>query len=214
MQLMAIQIFRRPLVLYRPMPQVSIAELVSAAKAGQLIAFPTDTVPALAAVPDAAAKIYGAKQRALEKPLILMAASAEDLWPFVHGDARSRSIWEAVAAQRWPGAVTLVLPKGDRVPTAVNPATPTTIGIRVPNWPLTLEILKQTGPLATTSLNLSGEPPLEHLDEIAQAFPSVLTPTAQLWVLPPHTNRIPSTVAQWSGERWSILRQGSVLLEP
>ena len=199
------------------MPQVSIAALVSAAQAGQLIAFPTDTVPALAAVPEAAAKIYGAKQRPLEKPLILMAASAEELWPFVDGDARSRAIWEAVAAQHWPGAVTLVLPKSEllvrsfRVPTVVNPAT---IGVRVPNWSLALEILKQTGPLATTSLNLSGEPPLEHLDEITQAFASVLTPTAELWVLPSHPNRMPSTVAQWKGECWSILRQGSVILEP
>ncbi len=196
------------------MPQVSIAALVSAAQAGQLIAFPTDTVPALAAVPDAAAKIYGAKQRSLEKPLILMAASAEDLWPFVNGDADSRSIWQAVAAQHWPGAVTLVLPKGDRVPVAVNPETPATIGIRVPNWSLALEILKQTGPLATTSLNLSGQLPLERLEEIAQVFPSVLVPTAQLWVLPPNINRTPSTVAQWSGEGWSILRQGLVTLEP
>ena len=203
------------------MPQVSIAALVSAAQAGQLIAFPTDTVPALAAVPDAAAKIYGAKQRPLEKPLILMAASAEDLWPFVDGDARSRAIWEAVAAQHWPGAVTLVLPKGEllvrsfRVPAAVNLATPATIGIRVPNWLPALEILKQTGPLATTSLNLSGEPPLEHLDEITQAFPSVLTPTAEQWVLPPLTaNRMPSTVAQWKDGRWLTLRQGSVILEP
>jgi L-threonylcarbamoyladenylate synthase len=187
---------------------------VSAAQTGQLIAFPTDTVPALAAVPDAAAKIYEAKQRALEKPLILMAASAEDLWPFVQGDVRSRSLWEAVASQHWPGAVTLVLPKGDRVPPAVNPETPATIGVRVPNWPLALEILKQTGPLATTSLNLSGQPPLENLDEISQVFPSVLTPARALWRLPPSTNRIPSTVAQWQGEGWSILRQGSVILEP
>jgi L-threonylcarbamoyladenylate synthase len=197
----------------RSMPQVSLAALASAAQSGQLIAFPTDTVPALATVPDAAAKIYGAKQRPLEKPLILMAASAEDLWPFVDGDARSRAIWEAVAAQHWPGAVTLVLPKGDRVPAAINPATPDTIGIRVPNWPLALEILKQTGPLATTSLNLSGQPPLENLDEIAQLFPSVLTPAAQWWVLPPHANRMPSTVAEWRGECWSILRQGAVNLE-
>lgn len=195
------------------MSQVSIAALVSAAQTGQLIAFPTDTVPALAAVPEAAAKIYGAKQRPLEKPLILMAASAEELWPFVEGDLSSIAIWEAVAAQHWPGAVTLVLPKGDYVPAAVNPATPATIGVRVPNWPLALEILKQTGPLATTSLNLSGEPPLEHLDEINQVFASVLTPTAQLWVLPSHPNRMPSTVAQWNGERWAILRQGSVILE-
>jgi L-threonylcarbamoyladenylate synthase len=66
--------------------QVSIPELVAAARAGQLVGFPTDTVPALAAIPAAAAHIYAAKQRATEKPLILMAATAEDLWPFIQGD--------------------------------------------------------------------------------------------------------------------------------
>ncbi|WP_404788241.1 L-threonylcarbamoyladenylate synthase [Altericista sp. CCNU0014] len=196
------------------MPQVSIAELVAAARAGQLVGFPTDTVPALAAVPEAAASIYAAKQRAPEKPLILMAATAEDLWPFVRGDVMARARWKAIAAKYWPGALTLVLPKGDRVPNAVNPENPTSIGIRVPNWPLALAILQQTGPLATTSLNRSGQPPLENLIEIAEAFPSVVTPPMDLWELPLGQDRVPSTVAQWKVEGWTILRQGSVRLEP
>jgi L-threonylcarbamoyladenylate synthase len=192
------------------MPQVSIAELAAAACAGRLVSFPTDTVPALATLPAAAAAIYAAKQRSAEKPLILMAASAEELWPFVQREATTQSLWAATAAQHWPGALTLVLPKSDRVNAAINPENPSTIGIRIPNWPLALEILRRTGPLATTSLNLSGQPPLEDLDEIVQAFPSVLIPNQ--WELPPRDSRIPSTVAQWSGEGWSILRQGSVRL--
>jgi L-threonylcarbamoyladenylate synthase len=195
-------------------PQVSIAELVTAARAGQLVGFPTDTVPALAATPEAAATIYAAKQRTTEKPLILMAAMAEDLWPFVQGDTTAQALWKAMAARHWPGALTLVLPKGDLVPTAINPENPTTIGIRVPNWPLALEILKQTGPLATTSLNRSGQTPLEDLDEIAKEFPFVLTPTAGLWQLPPEKDRFPSTVTQWNDEGWLILRQGSIWLDP
>ncbi len=196
------------------MPQVSIPELAAAARAGQLVGFPTDTVPALAAVPAAAAGIYAAKQRATEKPLILMAATAEELWPFIQGDLKAQAVWQSVAAKHWPGALTLVLPKGDRVPTAVNPENPTAIGIRVPNWPLALAILKETGPLATTSLNRSGQPPLENLEAIATEFPAVATPTVDLWQLPLGQNRVPSTVAQWSTEGWSILRQGSVWLEP
>jgi L-threonylcarbamoyladenylate synthase len=195
-------------------PQVSIPELVAAARTGQLVGFPTDTVPAIATIPEAAASIYTAKQRETAKPLILMAATAETLWPFVQGDAVARAAWEAISAKYWPGALTLVLPKGDRVPTAVNPENPATIGIRVPNWPLALEILQQTGPLATTSLNLSGQPPLEDLGEIAQAFPFLATPLASLWQLPPLGDRVPSTVAQWSDGRWLILRQGFVRLDP
>jgi L-threonylcarbamoyladenylate synthase len=193
-------------------PQVSIPELVAAARAGQLVGFPTDTVPAIASIPEAAANIYAAKQRTPEKPLILMAATAQELWSFVRGDAAAQAIWEAAAARYWPGALTLVLPKGDRVPAAVNPENPATIGMRVPNWPLALEILKQTGPLATTSLNRSGETPLEDLDRIAQVFPSVVTPTAARWQLPLAQDRVPSTVAQWRDGGWLVLRQGPVQL--
>jgi L-threonylcarbamoyladenylate synthase len=191
-------------------PQVSIPELVAAARAGQLVGFPTDTVPAIASIPAAAANIYAAKQRTPEKPLILMAATARELWPFVQGDATAQVMWEAAAAQYWPGALTLVLPKGDRVPAAVNSENPATIGIRVPNWPLALEILKQTGPLATTSLNRSGEAPLEDLDRIAHIFASVVTPTAERWQLPLDKDRVPSTVVQWRDGSWFVLRQGSV----
>lgn len=202
------------------MPQVSIPELVAAARAGQLVGFPTDTVPAIATISAAAAAIYAAKQRETAKPLILMAASAEELWPFVQGDATAQAIWKTVAARHWPGALTLVLPTGDRstlsvqdLPT-INSVNPTTLGIRVPNWPLALEILKQTGPLVTTSLNRSGQPPLENLSEIIQAFPSLVTPLEDLWHLPPGKDRVPSTVAQWRDEGWLVLRQGSVRLEP
>jgi L-threonylcarbamoyladenylate synthase len=195
-------------------PQVSIPELVAAARAGQLIGFPTDTVPAIATIPEAAASIYTAKQRETAKPLILMAATAEALWPFVQGNAGARAAWEGIAARYWPGALTLVLPKGDLVPTSVNPENPAMIGIRVPNWSLALEILEQTGPLATTSLNRSGQPPLEDLDEIAQEFPFLETPLASVWQLPPKEDRLPSTVVQWHDRGWLILRQGFVKLDP
>jgi L-threonylcarbamoyladenylate synthase len=194
------------------MPQAKIPDLVAAAQAGELIGFPTDTVPALACNPEAAATIYAAKQRTLDKPLILMAASADALWPFVQGTAAEQKVWQAVAAQYWPGALTLVLPKSSLVPSAVNPETPDTIGIRVPNWPLAHTILEQTGPLATTSLNRSGEPPLEDLDAINLSFPMVTTSTFEHWQLPPMQDRVPSTVALWQHQQWIILRQGSVML--
>jgi L-threonylcarbamoyladenylate synthase len=195
------------------MPQGSIAALAAAARSGQLIGFPTDTVPGLATCPAAAAAIYAAKQRAVEKPLILMAATPDALWPFVQGDSETQQIWQTVAAQHWPGALTLVLPASDHLPSTVNPTNPTTIGIRVPNWPVAQQILEQTGPLATTSLNRSGQEPLENLEAIALEFPTVLTPTAELWTLPRPQDRQPSTVAQWTAQGWSILRQGAVILE-
>jgi L-threonylcarbamoyladenylate synthase len=195
------------------MPQVSIDSLIQGAVSGDyIVSFPTDTVPALAARPDRSQLIFAAKRRSQDKPLILMAASAEALWPYVQGSPAELKLWQQVATSFWPGALTLVLPASEKVPTAMNPIDPTTIGIRVPNLPLALQILDRTGPLATTSANLSGQPPLESIDQIEAQFPQVLT-------LAPSTSStatassLPSTVAKWTGSDWEILRQGAVQLE-
>ncbi len=196
---------------------VTMTTLVAGAISGEsLIAFPTDTVPALASRPDCAALIYAAKQRPPDKPLILMAATAVELWAFTTGTEAERRVWQRVAEQHWPGALTLVLPANDRLPPAVNPLNPTTIGLRIPNHPLALEVLAQTGPLATTSVNRSGDPPLETISEIEAQFPQVLTLllTELDDSVETKPTGVPSTVAQWVGDRWQILRQGAVMLKP
>jgi L-threonylcarbamoyladenylate synthase len=94
----------------------------------------------------------------------------------------------------------------------MNPLDGSTIGLRVPNWESALNLLQQTGPLATTSVNYSGQPPLLQLHEIHQAFPQVLTPPKEYWQLPtpPEGKNLPSTVVKWVNAGWQILRQGSV----
>jgi L-threonylcarbamoyladenylate synthase len=203
----------------------SLPDLIAAARSGdRLVSFPTDTVPALAARPDRAALIFAAKQRSQTKPLILMAADSSDLWEFTAGSAEERQIWQQVAEKYWPGALTLVLPASDRLPTAVNPTDPTTIGIRVPNCAIARHILAQTGPLATTSANLSGQLPLQTMEAIAAQFPEVLTLSpseldnlqqtlfeTKPFELPPVASQgVPSTVVRWQGNRWEILRQGNI----
>jgi len=195
------------------MTQVSMPTLIAGASSGKLVSFPTDTVPALAVQPHQSELIFAAKRRSLKKPLILMGASLQSLFPFVRGTAQELEIWQQVAQQYWPGALTLVLPASTSVPVAMNPTDPTTIGIRVPNSKIAIAILSQTGPLATTSANYSGEPSLQTMAEVEKAFPQVLTlqPTEAAQV-EPITTGIPSTVAQWNGNSWNILRQGSVQL--
>jgi L-threonylcarbamoyladenylate synthase len=90
----------------------------------------------------------------------------------------------------------------------MNPNDPTTIGIRVPNHQIAQSILMQTGLMATTSANLSGQPALENRDEIAALFPDVIT----LQDTDYHGLGIPSTVAKWMGNGWQILRQGVIKL--
>lgn len=189
------------------MPLVTRVEAIAGAIAGDLVSFPTDTVPALAAKPERAEAIYLAKQRAANKPLILMGADPEDLWIYARGSDREFEQWQQVARQHWPGALTLVVPASARVPPEVNGGAPT-IGLRVPASDVARSLLAETGPLATTSANRSGEPPLTTPSAIASSFPEALV----LNVPVGSYSGVPSTVARWTGQHWEILRQGAVQL--
>jgi L-threonylcarbamoyladenylate synthase len=191
------------------MAQVSLERLISAARTGNLVSFPTDTVPALATLPAAAESIFAAKQRSQNKPLILMAGRVEDLWQFTRGSAGELAIWQAVAEGYLPGALTLVLPASELVPAVMNPLGNQTIGLRVPAHPLAQQILLQVGAMATTSANLSGQSPLLTMAEISGAFPQVFA----LDVEPdlPSLSQ-PSTVVKWSDSGWELLRQGAMTI--
>ncbi len=195
------------------MTQVSLVDLIAGACAGFLVSFPTDTVPALAALPEKAELIFAAKQRSQDKPLILMAADAEDLWSYVVGSDEEYKIWRSVMEKYLPGALTLVLPASGCVPKAMNSTDSMTIGIRVPKSAIAQTILAQTGPLATTSANISGQPALQTIREIEAQFPDVLTLAQTECQGETPGIGVPSTVAKWTGTNWQILRQGAVKLE-
>jgi L-threonylcarbamoyladenylate synthase len=186
---------------------VSFDRLIVAAQAGNLISFPTDTVPALATLPDRAELIFQTKQRSQDKPLILMVGDIADLWQFTNGTQRELEIWRSIADRYLPGALTLVLPASDLIPSAMNPLGDRTIGLRVPACEIARSILRQTGALATTSANLSGEPPLLTMSAINELFPEVLTLDRDVDV---PTSGQPSTVVTWSTSGWKLLRQGAV----
>lgn len=190
------------------MPLVSQSELIEKAIAAEIVSFPTDTVPALAVLPEKSESIFKLKKRSQEKPLILMAASIEELWQYVKGTAEELEIWQTIAKKYLPGALTLVLPASDKVSPKLNPNDPTTIGIRVPNHTIAQQILKETGALATTSANISGQPALINMKEIASNFPQVFV----LNHLQIQTNITPSTVIKWRGKDWQLLRQGKIEL--
>lgn len=197
------------------MLKVSLPQLVDAARAGQVVSFPTDTLPALAAKPEQSAEIYRLKHRQVHKPLILMAAKASELWPYVRGTADEQAQWHAMAELYWPGALTLVLPATGLHPTAMTPANPRTLGIRVPRNDVALEILAATGPLATTSANRSGQPPLRNADDIAEMFPQVQVLGTANGGGDPEERTVapqPSTVVAWKNSAWQVLREGAIAL--
>ena len=136
---------------------------------GELVAFPTDTVYGVGAdafQPKAVSKLFEAKIRPADKPVALLVAPEYDLGII----ARELPPEAEVLARRfWPGGLTLVLWRSRAVPDAVTAGGPT-VGIRVPDHPVALALIRGLGaPLAATSANLSGRPsPLTAEDVVGQ----------------------------------------------
>lgn len=195
------------------MVYASQAKLVAGAIAGKVVSFPTDTVPALAVKPERGDSIYQLKKRSQDKPLILLGASIDDLLPYVAYSAEELLVWQNLISQYLPGALTLVLPASAKVPTAVNHTNSQTVGIRIPNCSIAWEILQQTGALATSSANVSGNQTLVTMKAVNQAFPSVLVlDQLNLSQDKPVGSGLPSTVICWQNQTWQILRQGSIII--
>jgi len=125
-------------------------------ESGGLVAFPTDTVYGLAADPwneEAVQLLYRIKQRpqALPIPLLLSSAAEVDRVAVLAGTCKK------LPERFWPGGLTLVLPKRGSVSDAISDRP--TVGVRVPDLPLALDIIRAAGGvLAVTSANLSGGP--------------------------------------------------------
>ena len=186
-------------------PILNAQMLAQRIRKGSACVIPTDTLPALAALPDNASKLWEIKQRTFEKPLILMGANFEDL---VH-DVVSSALDDAVlvAEKYWPGPLTMVLPASGKIVSALNKKD-STIGLRVPSCELILDLFKITGPLATTSANISGSKPSLDALETVKIFPQ----TPVLGPLPwPISSGVASTVIAWQSKgKWKLLRQGSI----
>lgn len=191
------------------MPLVDINTLIEKAIASHVVSFPTDTLPALAVKPSHSQLIFKLKQRSLEKPLILMTSSIEEIWDYVQGTPEELKIWQNIAQKHLPGPLTMVLPASEKIPPVINPLNPQNIGVRVPKDAMAQEILSKTGALATTSANLSGEKALTNMPDIAQKFPSVYA----LDVQDIKISGVASTVIKWTGKDWQILRQGQILIQ-
>jgi len=181
-------------------------DLADHLRAGGIAAFPTDTVPALAALPTAAGPLWDLKRRPADKPFVLMGATAAELIEAL-GQPPPEG-WEALARRGWPGALTLVLPASGAVAAALHPGG-RSLGLRVPACPAALDLLRRTGPLATTSANRSGEPPCLTPEALARAFPALPLAAPLPW--PPASGRA-STVVAWEAvsSAWRVLRQGEI----
>ncbi len=188
---------------------ISIKEAAQRIRAGELVAFPTETVYGLGAnALDAAAvaKIYELKGRPPTSPLIVHVASIEMAQALV-------TEWppeaEQLARKYWPGPLTLVLPKTSAIPDIVTAGLPT-VGIRIPNHPLALDLLREAKvPVAAPSANrFTGLSPTtaEHVREaFGDAVPVLDGGHCRVG--------IESTVVSISSGKVTLLRPGMISLE-
>ena len=174
-------------------------------RAGELVAFPTETVYGLgadASNPQAVAKIFAAKGRPADHPLIvhLPDASHLDRWAVDIPDAA-----HSLAAAFWPGPLTLILKRAPSVCDAITGGQDT-VGLRVPNHPLALQLLREfEGGVAAPSANRFGRispTTATHVcEELGDAVALILDGG-------PCAVGIESTILDLSGSEARILRPG------
>ena len=137
-------------------------------KRGGLVAFPTETVYGLGGNgldPDAVDKIYKAKGRPSDNPMILHISHREDINSLV---SEIPSIAEKLIVAFWPGPLTLIFNKSAIVPEKVTGGL-NTVGIRMPAHPIAKRLIEQAGtPIAAPSANLSGKPSPTKAEHVIQ----------------------------------------------
>jgi L-threonylcarbamoyladenylate synthase len=190
------------------MRETSIIRAAELLRAGELVAFPTDTVYGVAAAdqPNAVARLYAAKERPPDKAIPILLADARDLDSVVaaRGDLVQRLI-----EHFWPGGLTLVLPKSSSVSPEISPTA--TVAVRLPDLPLTRRIIAAAGtPLATTSANRSGQPSPRTAAEVMTQLGGRIAAVVDGGPCP---GGIPSTVLDCTTRPPCVLRGGAVPIE-
>jgi tRNA threonylcarbamoyl adenosine modification protein (Sua5/YciO/YrdC/YwlC family) len=182
-----------------------IGDAVAAARRGELVVFPTDTVYGIAARPDdpaATARVFDAKHRPSDLTLPVLVASIEDARAVARLDDRA----ERLAAALWPGALTIVVSRAPRSREWDLGGDPASIGIRIPDNRLARAVL-DGGPLATTSANRSGETPATTCEELHEVFGDAVS--VYLCDERPLVGRA-STVVSLLGASPVVLRAGDI----
>ncbi|WP_434310636.1 L-threonylcarbamoyladenylate synthase [Hominifimenecus sp. rT4P-3] len=176
---------------------------------GKLVAFPTETVYGLGGNgldPQAASRIYAAKGRPSDNPLILHICDREELPPLV------RRIPEAAKRLMdafWPGPLTLIFEKSEKVPLESTGGLDT-VAIRFPSHPVAQELIREAGvPIAAPSANLSGRPSPTTAEHVIQDLSGRIE---MILDGGPVEIGLESTIIDVTGEIPLILRPGYISL--
>ncbi len=173
-------------------------------RSGGVVGVPTDTVYGLGVDPfneEAVARLYELKGRPPARPIGVLVGSMDQAR--VIGDLSEAA--DVLAVEHWPGGLTLVVTARVVLPDWVGDRHKRTVGLRMPDHPVALELLQATGPLSVTSANLSGKP-----DTTSDAEAKVLFGDAVYYVAGVSPGGQPSTVVDMTGVHPVVLREGPV----
>lgn len=174
---------------------------------GGVVALPTDTVYGIAASlahPEAIRRIYAIKGRDYSVPLPVLVSSSSAAEHLVHEISPDVAL---LLDLFWPGPLTVVLPARAGMPAEVT-AGGTTVGLRMPNHPLTIEVIERAGgAVACTSANRSGEAPAIDAQTVGSTIGNELDLILDGGVA---AGGVPSTVIEIRGNDLLVIREGEI----
>lgn len=186
-----------------------VSAAADAVRAGRCVVLPTDTVYGIgcdAFNNDAVATLLATKHRGADMPVPVLVGS----WVTIQGLVREFSETAKTLVEAfWPGGLSIVVPEAPSLPWNLGD-TRGTVLLRMPNQPLALELLQETGPMAVSSANISGNPPATTAAEAKAQFGD--TVGVYLDGGPAAVGE-PSTIIDISKPRPVILREGAIPVE-
>lgn len=187
--------------------------ILGALRLDKIIAFPTDTIYGFGVnglSRKAVENLYSLKHRNENKPLVLLSDSVDKIIPYIKDpDDTVRKLMQTY----WPGPFTLILPYHGDIPLFFSLVHTNIIGVRIPNYPLLLDLLAYLPfPVVTTSANTSGSSPcidgqeIESNLHINQSDLAIILDEGEL------TTTSPSTILEYREGKLIILRKGETIL--
>ncbi len=190
------------------MQEDNIQKAITCIKNEEVVGIPTETVYGIGVDPlsqVAVDKIFNLKGRDENKPLSMLVHSFHDLIKL-----KIISIVPEIVELYWPGPLTIIVESELNFADGVGTKNPNSIGVRVPDNELTLELLKKTGPLAVTSANISGQEDITNERDAESVFGDKIGHYLQGSAL--HGSG--STIVDFRDEEFKVIREGPLKWPP
>lgn len=189
------------------MDVVTLKQLLTKDIKGKVVCFPTDTVYGVGALindEEAINKIYHLKHRDTSKPLAVLTGTRNIKDYVIDINSQAKELMD----KYWPGALTLIFKKTNLINDKVT-SNFDTVGLRMPNSNVALQILNHFGLMATTSVNISGSEPLNDIELIKKYFSDEID---YLVIEEEKKSNVSSTVVDVTNKQLKVLRQGDIII--